>query len=79
GAVFHEGMKILERDKASAYFDQQECGAQVLLCSEIGSEGSNFQFASLLVLFDLPLMPVLREVRIGRVVRIGQQFTVVFL
>ena len=54
GAVFHEGMSILERDKASAYFAQQEGGAQVLLCSEIGSEGRNFQFASHLVLFDLP-------------------------
>ncbi|MGL5974914.1 MAG: RNA polymerase-associated protein RapA, partial [Aeromonas sobria] len=73
GAVFHEGMTILERDKASAYFAQQESGAQVLLCSEIGSEGRNFQFASHLVLFDLPLNPDLLEQRIGRLDRIGQQ------
>ncbi|HDN9005999.1 RNA polymerase-associated protein RapA [Aeromonas sp. 602658] len=73
GAVFHEGMSILERDKASAYFAQQEGGAQVLLCSEIGSEGRNFQFASHLVLFDLPLNPDLLEQRIGRLDRIGQQ------
>ncbi|WP_439825626.1 RNA polymerase-associated protein RapA [Aeromonas caviae] len=76
-AVFHEGMSILERDKASAYFAQQEGGAQVLLCSEIGSEGRNFQFASHLVLFDLPLNPDLLEQRIGRLDRIGQQNTVV--
>ncbi|WP_421319883.1 RNA polymerase-associated protein RapA [Aeromonas veronii] len=76
GAVFHEGMSILERDKASAYFAQQEGGAQVLLCSEIGSEGRNFQFASHLVLFDLPLNPDLLEQRIGRLDRIGQQNTV---
>ncbi|WOX47811.1 RNA polymerase-associated protein RapA [Aeromonas sp. XH] len=75
-AVFHEGMSILERDKASAYFAQQEGGAQVLLCSEIGSEGRNFQFASHLVLFDLPLNPDLLEQRIGRLDRIGQQNTV---
>ncbi|ELM3719757.1 RNA polymerase-associated protein RapA [Aeromonas hydrophila] len=73
GAVFHEGMSILERDKASAYFAQTEGGAQVLLCSEIGSEGRNFQFASHLVLFDLPLNPDLLEQRIGRLDRIGQQ------
>ncbi|KFN17450.1 RNA polymerase-associated protein RapA [Aeromonas bestiarum] len=73
GTVFHEGMSILERDKASAYFAQQESGAQVLLCSEIGSEGRNFQFASHLVLFDLPLNPDLLEQRIGRLDRIGQQ------
>ncbi|MDX7760157.1 RNA polymerase-associated protein RapA [Aeromonas hydrophila] len=76
GAVFHEGMSILERDKASAYFAQEDGGAQVLLCSEIGSEGRNFQFASHLVLFDLPLNPDLLEQRIGRLDRIGQQNTV---
>lgn len=72
GAVFHEGMSLLERDKAAAYFAQTEGGAQVLLCSEIGSEGRNFQFASHLVLFDLPLNPDLLEQRIGRLDRIGQ-------
>ncbi|MEV3828845.1 RNA polymerase-associated protein RapA [Aeromonas allosaccharophila] len=76
GTVFHEGMSILERDKASAYFAQEDGGAQVLLCSEIGSEGRNFQFASHLVLFDLPLNPDLLEQRIGRLDRIGQQNTV---
>jgi ATP-dependent helicase HepA len=74
--VFHEGMSILERDQASAYFAQQDGGAQVLICSEIGSEGRNFQFAGHLVLFDLPLNPDLLEQRIGRLDRIGQQNTV---
>ncbi|UBO73384.1 RNA polymerase-associated protein RapA [Aeromonas rivuli] len=74
--VFHEGMSILERDQASAYFAQQDGGAQVLICSEIGSEGRNFQFANHLVLFDLPLNPDLLEQRIGRLDRIGQQNTV---
>ncbi|MBQ4890609.1 RNA polymerase-associated protein RapA [Shewanella sp. MMG014] len=71
--VFHEGMSIIERDKAGAYFAQEEGGAQALICSEIGSEGRNFQFASHLVLFDLPLNPDLLEQRIGRLDRIGQQ------
>ncbi len=73
GTVFHEGMSIIERDKAGAYFAQEDAGAQVLLCSEIGSEGRNFQFAQHLVLFDLPLNPDLLEQRIGRLDRIGQQ------
>jgi len=72
-AVFHEGMSILERDKAAAYFAQEDYSAQLLLCSEIGSEGRNFQFAHHLVLFDLPLNPDLLEQRIGRLDRIGQQ------
>ncbi|WP_213999332.1 RNA polymerase-associated protein RapA [Arsukibacterium sp.] len=72
-AVFHEGMSIVERDKAAAYFAQEDYSAQVLICSEIGSEGRNFQFAQHLVLFDLPLNPDLLEQRIGRLDRIGQQ------
>jgi len=71
-AVFHEGLSIFERDKAAAYFAQDEDSAQLLLCSEIGSEGRNFQFSHHLVLFDLPSNPDLLEQRIGRLDRIGQ-------
>ena len=71
-SVFHEGMSIIERDRAAAYFADMEFGTQVLICSEIGSEGRNFQFAHHLVLFDLPLNPDLLEQRIGRLDRIGQ-------
>jgi ATP-dependent helicase HepA len=71
-AVFHEGLSIFERDKAAAYFAQDEDSAQLLLCSEIGSEGRNFQFSHHLVLFDLPQNPDLLEQRIGRLDRIGQ-------
>ncbi|WP_323814835.1 RNA polymerase-associated protein RapA [Cellvibrio sp. NN19] len=75
-AVFHEGLSLIERDRAAAYFAEAEDGAQVLLCSEIGSEGRNFQFAQDLVLFDLPTNPDLLEQRIGRLDRIGQTATV---
>ncbi|BAN52938.1 MULTISPECIES: RNA polymerase-associated protein RapA [Pseudomonas] len=75
-SVFHEGMNILERDRAAAYFADEEFGAQVLICSEIGSEGRNFQFAHHLVMFDLPAHPDLLEQRIGRLDRIGQKHTI---
>ena len=75
-AVFHEGMSLINRDRAAAYFAEPEDGAQLLICSEIGSEGRNFQFARHLVLFDLPLNPDLLEQRIGRLDRIGQRHTV---
>ncbi|MBK5005799.1 RNA polymerase-associated protein RapA [Pseudomonas sp. S60] len=75
-SVFHEGMSILERDRAAAYFADEEFGAQVLVCSEIGSEGRNFQFAHHLVMFDLPAHPDLLEQRIGRLDRIGQKHTI---
>ncbi len=72
-AVFHEDMDLISRDRAAAYFADSEDGAQILVCSEIGSEGRNFQFSSHLVLFDLPLIPDLLEQRIGRLDRIGQK------
>lgn len=71
--TFHEGMTIVERDRAAAWFADEEYGAQILLCSEIGSEGRNFQFSHHLVLFDLPQHPDLLEQRIGRLDRIGQK------
>ena len=71
-AVFHEHMDLVERDRAAAYFADHEQGARILLCSEIGSEGRNFQFAHHLVLFDLPFNCDLIEQRIGRLDRIGQ-------
>ncbi|MDF3980875.1 RNA polymerase-associated protein RapA [Luteibacter sp. PPL201] len=70
-ARFHEGLGIVQRDRNAAFFAQPD-GARLLLCSEIGSEGRNFQFAHRLVMWDLPLDPDLLEQRIGRLDRIGQ-------
>lgn len=70
-ALFHEELTLLLRDRNAAFFAEDE-GARVLICSEIGSEGRNFQFAHHLVLFDLPGDPELLEQRIGRLDRIGQ-------
>ena len=69
--IFHEGLTLVQRDRNAAWFAEPE-GARLLICSEIGSEGRNFQFAHHLVLFDLPLDPELLEQRIGRLDRIGQ-------
>lgn len=71
--TFHEDMDIISRDRAAAHFADMEDGAQAMFCSEIGSEGRNFQFSSKLVLMDLPANPDLLEQRIGRLDRIGQQ------
>ena len=71
-AVFHEDLPLIQRDRNAAWFAEDE-GAQLLICSEIGSEGRNFQFAHHIVLFDLPLNPELVEQRIGRLDRIGQK------
>ena len=75
GALFHEDLTLLQRDRNAAFFAEQE-GARVLICSEIGSEGRNFQFARHLVLYDLPEDVDLLEQRIGRLDRIGQVGTI---
>lgn len=71
-AFFHSGMNLMNRDRQAAYFAEPE-GAHILLSTEIGSEGRNFEFAKHLILFDLPKLPDLLEQRIGRLDRIGQK------
>jgi len=73
--LFHEGLELIKRDRSAAYFAEED-GARMLICSEIGSEGRNFQFARNLILYDLPESPSLLEQRIGRLDRIGQKETV---
>jgi ATP-dependent helicase HepA len=73
--LFHEGLTLLQRDRNAAFFAEED-GARILICSEIGSEGRNFQFVQNLVLFDLPANPELLEQRIGRLDRIGQTSTI---
>jgi len=46
---------------------------RVLLSSEVGSEGLDFQFCHVLVNWDLPWNPMVVEQRIGRLDRLGQK------
>ena len=45
----------------------------ILLSSKVGTEGLDFQFADILINFDLPWNPMELEQRIGRLDRIGQE------
>lgn len=74
--VFHEGLDLIERDRAAAHFADAEDGAQILVCSEIGGEGRNFQFCHHMILWDIPAHPDMLEQRIGRLDRIGQSETI---
>ncbi|HYV65521.1 MAG TPA: helicase-related protein, partial [Myxococcales bacterium] len=60
-----------ERDKLVARFRDPE-GPRVLLCTELGGEGRNFQHCHELVNYDLAWSPAAIEQRIGRIDRIGQ-------
>ncbi|MNX13838.1 RNA polymerase-associated protein RapA [compost metagenome] len=74
-ALFHEELGLVERDRQAAYFADPD-GAQVLISSEIGGEGRNFQFCHHVLMVDLPLHPDALEQRIGRLDRIGQRETI---
>ena len=71
-AHFHEQMPLIQCDRQAAWFTEPD-GARVMVVSEMGGEGRNFQVASHLVLIDPPRDPELLEQRIGRLDRIGQR------
>jgi ATP-dependent helicase HepA len=71
-AMFHSEQSLMERDRQAAYFADPD-GANLLLCTEVGSEGRNFEFAKHLFLMDIPKVADQLEQRIGRLDRIGQQ------
>ncbi len=69
--IFHEGLDAARRDIEVAQFRLPE-GPPILLSTEAGGEGRNFEFCHRLVLFDLPWNPAVVEQRIGRLDRIGR-------
>jgi SNF2 family DNA or RNA helicase len=73
--LFHGQMKPSEKDQAVGRF-REGSGPQILISTEAGGEGRNFQFAHMLVNYDLPWNPMKVEQRIGRIDRIGQKHTV---
>lgn len=52
---------------------------RVLVSTEVGSEGLDFQFANNVINYDLPWNPMVVEQRIGRVDRFGQKKEVVHI
>ncbi len=69
--IFHEGLEAARRDIEVAQFRLPE-GPPVLISTEAGGEGRNFEFCQRLVLYDLPWNPAVVEQRIGRLDRIGR-------
>ena len=73
--VFHEELSAVRRDTEVARFRERE-GPSLLVSTEAGGEGRNFEFCQRLVLFDLPWKPSVVEQRIGRLDRIGRRIPV---
>lgn len=73
--VFHEELSPARRDTEVARFRAAD-GPSLLVSTECGGEGRNFEFCRRLILWDLPWKPSLVEQRIGRLDRIGRQIPV---
>ena len=73
--VFHEELSAARRDMEVARF-RAEDGPSILVSTEAGGEGRNFEFCRRLVLYDLPWKPATVEQRIGRLDRIGRRIPV---
>ena len=73
--LFHEELTPARRDTEVARFREFD-GPSLLVSTECGGEGRNFEFCRRLVLFDLPWKPSVVEQRIGRLDRIGRRIPV---
>ena len=73
--AFHEELSAARRDIEVALFRNSD-GPSLLVSTEAGGEGRNFEFCRRLVLFDLPWKPATVEQRIGRLDRIGRRLPV---
>lgn len=67
---FNGSMSTKERDVAVRKFKNE---TNILVSTEAGGEGQNFQFCSNIINYDLPWNPMRIEQRVGRVHRIGQK------
>ncbi|MDA1276445.1 MAG: helicase-related protein [Verrucomicrobia bacterium] len=77
--VIHGDISPLNRQPILEEF-QHNPDKHILLSSEVGAEGQDFQFCDVIVNYDLPWNPMRVEQRIGRIDRYGQasdQVTVV--
>ncbi|CAM8662051.1 ATP-dependent helicase HepA [Comamonadaceae bacterium] len=73
--IVHGGVPDEERADIRRRFSlpkEEDSALDVLLSSEVGCEGLDFQFCDCLVNFDLPWNPMRIEQRIGRIDRYGQ-------
>ncbi len=70
-AIFHEELTPERGDVEVAEFRRPD-GPSLLISTEAGGEGRNFEFCRRLVLFDLPRDPAAVEQRIGRLDRINR-------
>jgi SNF2 family DNA or RNA helicase len=70
--LMHGGIPTKERERIIKKYRQSK-EIKILLCSEVGSEGLDFEFCNVIFNYDLPWNPMRVEQRIGRLDRYGQK------
>ncbi len=76
--LFYGGLDKIQKDEAVERFRSNN-KFSVLISTEIGGEGRNFQFCRVLINYDLPWNPMKLEQRIGRLDRIGQKSKEIYI
>jgi len=76
--LFYGGIDKIEKDRAVERFRTSK-NFSILISTEIGGEGRNFQFCRILINYDLPWNPMKLEQRIGRLDRIGQKSKEIYI
>ncbi len=75
--VFNGMLRRNQKEWIKDLFEKRD--VPVMICTDSGSQGLNFQYCDVIVNFDLPWNPMKVEQRIGRIDRIGQQSNDVYI
>lgn len=75
--IFNGKLKRNQKEWVKHLFEKRDI--PVMICTDSGSQGLNFQYCDVIVNFDLPWNPMKVEQRIGRIDRIGQESSNVYI
>lgn len=75
--LFNGMLKRNQKEWIKQLFEKRD--VHVMICTDSGSQGLNFQYCDVIVNFDLPWNPMKVEQRIGRIDRIGQAASYIYI
>ena len=79
GGEVWNGIAWVQTTKEAVKADFREGKIRILIGTESASEGLNLQTCGVLINYDMPWNPMRVEQRIGRIDRIGQEYSVVWI
>jgi len=75
--LFNGTLKRNQKEWVKSLFEKRDF--PVMICTDSGSQGLNFQYCDVIINFDLPWNPMKVEQRIGRIDRLGQKASNVYI